>query len=553
MFQRLGDKEFPPPSDAQGLPRERRRLIRGDLDRVVLHALERDPEKRYPSVEQLLADLERYRAGYPVTARRASLLHRARKFVRRNTLPVAAVALAMTALLAGAGVAAWKARVARQEQEVADRRFRDLQSLAHSVIFDLHDSIRQLPGSVEARRLLVATALKYLDGLNAENIKEDSLQMELAGGYVRMAYVQGGIASINIGDTPGAQKSYRTALRILDQQWRRRPDDEQVGTLRFATAYNLALTLNDPLEAADLAGRYAQEANTWMARDANAAPMQAAYLLYLGQGRSFRNAGAWDRALAALDTAAEIERRMLPKASTDESPRPMFTVSVTRSQGLHDSGLTAYARTIVLLDMHRWQQALESAEQTRQFFETSLAQTPGQPPGAASLKMQASTHGVKSQALFGFGAFPQALQEANTEFEGARANYTDESSSTQKRDLAQAHRDVGNVLCAQRNFGSCLEHFREAVNLMQKVVEADPAFILNRSLLAAALNDLANGVLLVGQTPNESPSSAGPIFRRAIEIADKAIAEAPNWADLSRERMRAAAGIQTVEARLKKF
>jgi hypothetical protein len=58
--------------------------------------------------------------------------------------------------------------------------------------------------------------------------------------------------------------------------------------------------------------------------------------------------------------------------------------------------------------------------------------------------MQASTHGVKSQGLFGLGKSGQALQEARAELEGARANYTDESSPTQKRDLPQAHRELGN-------------------------------------------------------------------------------------------------------------
>jgi tetratricopeptide (TPR) repeat protein len=148
--------------------------------------------------------------------------------------------------------------------------------------------------------------------------------------------------------------------------------------------------------------------------------------------------------------------------------------------------------------------------------------------------MRASTHGVKSQALFGLGKLDQALQDAEAEMQGARANYTDESSPTQKRDLAQAHRDVGNILCAQRKFQGCLEHLQEAVNLIQKVTETDHAFVLNRSLLTAALNDLANGTMLSGNS-----DSASAIYRRAIENADKGIAEAPNWAELTRERLRA--------------
>ena len=88
MVRRLEDRCLAPPSQAADLTREQRSALRGDLDRIILHALETDPDRRYPSVEQLLADLRRYRAGYPIAARPAGPLERARKFVRRNALTV---------------------------------------------------------------------------------------------------------------------------------------------------------------------------------------------------------------------------------------------------------------------------------------------------------------------------------------------------------------------------------------------------------------------------------------------------------------------------------
>jgi serine/threonine protein kinase len=58
----------------------------GDLDTIVLKALEKEPERRYPSVEEMARDVERYLAGEPVQVRRPSTTYRLGKFVRRNRI-----------------------------------------------------------------------------------------------------------------------------------------------------------------------------------------------------------------------------------------------------------------------------------------------------------------------------------------------------------------------------------------------------------------------------------------------------------------------------------
>jgi Tol biopolymer transport system component/tetratricopeptide (TPR) repeat protein len=69
------------------------RHLTGDLDMIVLTALQKDPARRYSSVEQLQADLERHLTGLPIAARGDGRLYRARKFVRRHTAGVAAAAI----------------------------------------------------------------------------------------------------------------------------------------------------------------------------------------------------------------------------------------------------------------------------------------------------------------------------------------------------------------------------------------------------------------------------------------------------------------------------
>ncbi|MEM7355511.1 MAG: serine/threonine-protein kinase, partial [Acidobacteriota bacterium] len=80
-------------------PRRLERTLAGDLDNIVLEALRKEPERRYPSAAALAADIERYLDHRPVLARPDTLTYRSRKFVRRHRGGVATAALAAVALI----------------------------------------------------------------------------------------------------------------------------------------------------------------------------------------------------------------------------------------------------------------------------------------------------------------------------------------------------------------------------------------------------------------------------------------------------------------------
>ncbi|NNF57574.1 MAG: protein kinase, partial [Rhodothermaceae bacterium] len=95
----LKDKPTAPSAAVdQELGRLRRRL-RGDLDRIVLKALRKEPDRRYGSVGALARDVERHLAGLPVEARPATLGYRFRSFVRRHRTGVAMTAVAVGLLV----------------------------------------------------------------------------------------------------------------------------------------------------------------------------------------------------------------------------------------------------------------------------------------------------------------------------------------------------------------------------------------------------------------------------------------------------------------------
>jgi tetratricopeptide (TPR) repeat protein/tRNA A-37 threonylcarbamoyl transferase component Bud32 len=94
------------------------RLVRGELDWVVMKCLEKDRARRYGTADALAADVERYLRDEPVEASPPRAAYRLRKFVRRNRGRVAAAALVLAALLVGTAGTTWgmiRAEYARRD------------------------------------------------------------------------------------------------------------------------------------------------------------------------------------------------------------------------------------------------------------------------------------------------------------------------------------------------------------------------------------------------------------------------------------------------------
>ncbi|HVR28526.1 MAG TPA: serine/threonine-protein kinase [Thermoanaerobaculia bacterium] len=101
-------------------PARLRRELRGDLGRILMMALRKEPERRYGSAEQLSTDVAHYLEGRPVVARPDSLGYRASKLVRRHKAAVAAAGLLLVGLVGATAFSTrmyLRAEAARQESE----------------------------------------------------------------------------------------------------------------------------------------------------------------------------------------------------------------------------------------------------------------------------------------------------------------------------------------------------------------------------------------------------------------------------------------------------
>src|SRR4051812_48237800 len=96
------------------------RLVRGEIDWIVMKCLEKDRSRRYDTASGLARDVERYLADEPVEACPASMSYRLRKFVRKHRTLITTATTFAALLIAAAAATSWLAIKARQAEAVAE-------------------------------------------------------------------------------------------------------------------------------------------------------------------------------------------------------------------------------------------------------------------------------------------------------------------------------------------------------------------------------------------------------------------------------------------------
>jgi serine/threonine protein kinase len=240
----------PPSTRAEPTNSRLRNELSGDLDNIVLMAMRKEPELRYSSVDLFAHDVWLYLHGRPVTARPPSLSYRFGKFARRNRLWLAAASLLAVSLIGGIWASLSEARRAHIEQQRAEARLSQMVELANRALFDVHGSIERLPGAMEARRQLVKTTLDYLEKLSKDAGSDERLRKALGAAYLRLGDLQGYPYAPNLGDTPGAMKSYQASAAFLDPLRRAHTDDAGAQQLWLESQARLARMTYDKSDPA---------------------------------------------------------------------------------------------------------------------------------------------------------------------------------------------------------------------------------------------------------------------------------------------------------------
>ena len=189
--------------------------------------MRKEPQARYLTAEQLASDLRAYLDGLPVAARRGTLRYRAGKFIRRRWFSLTAAALLAASLVAGVAGVLWQARVANKERRKAEARSADLRQLSNSLLSELDEAIKQLPGSTGAQKLLVTRVLEHLDRMAKDARGDPQTQLDLVDAYTRLGNIQGNAYDQNLGDPTGAFVSLDKALAMAGPLAASRSEDRE--------------------------------------------------------------------------------------------------------------------------------------------------------------------------------------------------------------------------------------------------------------------------------------------------------------------------------------
>jgi serine/threonine protein kinase/tetratricopeptide (TPR) repeat protein len=444
--------------------------LSGDLDNIVLMALRKEPERRYASVDKFAEDLRRHLANLPVFARKDTAGYRISKFVARHKAGVAATAAAIIILIVGivatlreAQIAREQASIARSQRARAEARFNDVRKLANSLMFEVHDSIKDLPGSTPARKLLVSRALEYLDSLSQEAKGDRSLQRELAAAYEKIGDVQGMPRQANLGDTVGAEESYRKALAIRESLAAADSKDQEVRrqlTPNYSKLSDLLWNKGDFKGAMEYSRKEITVAEALYQED----PTNPANRSLLA---AYRMDYGYKQAVVGNDRAGGLETlhqgsAMLEKM-VSEDPQ---NVQVRRLLGL------SYFRAADVLkdDPNNYPQALALYKKA---IVTTQALIVADPNNTDFRRMVAYDQFAMGQLLANMKDGSAALaqdREALSSFQKLAAD--DPANAQFQEDIAAVRSEIGEVLVNTGKPGDAIESLRLSINAAQSMSNA---------------------------------------------------------------------------------
>jgi serine/threonine protein kinase/tetratricopeptide (TPR) repeat protein len=457
----------------EGSPDKLRKRLKGELDTMVLMAIRKEPQRRYASVEQLSEDIRRHLEGLPVIACRDTLRYHSAKFIRRHTLALAVTAAVILMLIAAVAAAISQSWVAQAQHARAERRFNDVRQLARFMLFDFDDAIQS--GTTPARKMLIATALEYLDRLAVDASDDVSLRRELIDGYLKVGDVQGNLYGPNLGDQRGARTSYERALRIAE------------------------------IEAA-----HASDAQgpTWR-RDVARAHEKIAELLSIG--------GDASEAVKRFRAAIEVFESLAAMSPAD---RQLARDLMSAYERL---GSTQYVVGDLKGALHSYQRYLDVAQGL--FGQTGGSGSPDARRAIARADEEIgklfALSGRRDEGL-------TRLRRALTVYEQLLA--ADPNSASLRRSVSVTYTNLGDVLAGAGKNAEALAHYRNGLRTLERLAQQDPENRQVRRDLALTMAFLADVLTKTGDRPG-----ARGLVARALgllrTLADDPDASAVNHRD----------------------
>jgi len=280
------------------------RPLAHDVDSILKKALRAEPEERYGTVDAFAEDLKAYLDNRPVGARDGNAWYHTRKFLRRYWVPATAGAVALMSLAIGLFIA-------NRERLIAERQFRETRQLANKV-FDIDKAIRNTPGNTEARKLIVATSLEYLERVSAQAHGDRDLALDIGSAYLQLAHVQGVPVNPNLGQFAQADDSLKKAENFIGSVLRSAPTDRRALLLASTIAHDrmvLAGVQNKREESLVHATKAADELDRFSTGRLDANDVKEVAFMYSNVAVTFDENHKFDDASRLARRSIEIARQ----------------------------------------------------------------------------------------------------------------------------------------------------------------------------------------------------------------------------------------------------
>ncbi|HEY4271078.1 MAG TPA: protein kinase [Candidatus Udaeobacter sp.] len=441
-------EQVPPPPSAVASDAQTARLLRGDLDAIVLFAMRKEPKMRYPTVADFAADVRRHLARQPVLARHPTLGYRAKCLVKRNGSRFV-TSVAVVIVLAGVLFAFW----ARSQQNAGEAAAIAQKSIA---VLPFENLSRDPDNAYFAEAIQDEILARLSKIADLKVISRTSTQKyKSAPDNLREVAKQLGVANILEGSVQKAADHVRVNVQLINA-----PNDAHLWgdiydrklTDIFAVESDIAKTIADTLQA-ELTGAEKQLIAAQPTSDT------AAYELYL-KGRLLwgkrsgdnipKAIGFYEQAITrdpnyALAYAGLAEAYVLLPAYTATAPRdayPKAKSAALKALQLDDKLAEAHTALGELLCISDLDMAGSISE-----FQHAIALNPN---------YATAHHWYGNGPLLNLGRFDEAIAE------GKRAIELDPFSPIINADLGQ------DLFCARR--------YDEAIAQLRKTLEIDPTF-----------------------------------------------------------------------------
>jgi serine/threonine protein kinase len=228
-------------------PRKLSQQRRGELDWIVMKAMDKDRGRRYATANDLAADVERYLHDEPVQACPPSAAYRFTKFARRNQVALVTSALFALLLIVGTGVSVWQAlRATNAEQQTAQALLTAQERLqfGRQAVDDMYTQfaekwLAQQAELTPVQQQFLEKALAFYQRLATEDSADPAVLFETAKAEQRVGQIQN-----KLGKHAEAEAAYRRAIELFAQLPRDAQDSAKYNQMLAKTRRCLASLLS---------------------------------------------------------------------------------------------------------------------------------------------------------------------------------------------------------------------------------------------------------------------------------------------------------------------